>query len=295
MNYRPLGRTGIKVSLLGYGGWAIGKKGWPGVDEKEAVKTLEAAVACGINFFDTAPIYGFGRSEEVLGEVLSGMRQHLFLATKCGLRWNDRGYVQHNLTADSIRWELDQSLKRLKTDYIDLYQLHWPDKNTPLEETLETFAKLQSQGCIRHIGLCNFKAEHIEKALRHTAIASVQEQYNMLQRNAEADHLPLCRDHNLGFICYSPLAQGLLAGKFTRDYKPGSRDVRRLNPLFRNRDAFAKAIALVEKTPSCAAAQALCFLARQEAVSTMLVSMTQRRHLSANCRALNRFAHQQRT
>ncbi len=292
MNYRPLGKTGMQVSLLGYGGWALGTKGWPGVDEKEAVKTLEGAIDRGINFFDTAPIYGFGRSEEILGDVLPGKRQHIFLATKCGLRWDNRGYVKHDLTADSIRWELDQSLRRLKTDYIDLYQIHWPDKNTPLEETLKALCALRSEGCIRHIGVSNFTAENIEKALGHTGIASVQQQYNMLQRDAESSILPICRDRSLGFICYSPLAQGLLAGKFSRDYKPGKRDVRRHNPLFRSRDAFEAGITLVEKAGSCPAAQALAFVACQEAVSTMLVSMTQRRHLLENCKALTRITPQ---
>jgi len=281
----------MQVSLLGYGGWALGKKGWPGVDEKEARKTLEAAIDRGVNFFDTAPIYGFGRSEEVLGEVLLGMRQKIFIATKCGLRWDGRGYVKHDLTAASITWELEQSLKRLKTDYIDLYQIHWPDKNTPLEETLEALCRMQQQGVIRQIGVCNFTAELILQALGHAAIASVQQLYNMLERDAEAAILPLCRDQHLGFICYSPLAQGLLAGNFTRDYKPGRHDVRRLNPLYRNREAFAAGIALVENSSSSPAAEALAFVARQEAVCTLLVSMTQRKHLSENCSALARIIH----
>jgi aryl-alcohol dehydrogenase-like predicted oxidoreductase len=291
MRYRALGSSGLQVSLLGYGGWALGKKGWPGVDEKEALATLEAAIAGGINFFDTAPIYGFGRSEEVLGGALSGMRQKIFIATKCGLRWDGRGHVRHDLTADSITWELEQSLKRLKTDYIDLYQIHWPDKNTPFEETLEALGTLKKQGVIRHIGLCNFSAELIMQALGHAAIASVQQLYNMLERDVEAAILPLCSDHNLGFICYSPLAQGLLAGNFNREYKPGSRDVRRLNHLYRNREAFEAGIALVEKIKPRPAAESLAFVARQQAVSTMLVSMTQRRHLEENCRALARIIH----
>ena len=292
MEYRLLGNSGMQVSLLGYGGWALGKKGWPGVDETEARRTLEAAIDRGINFFDTAPIYGFGHSEEVLGDVLSGMRQRVFIATKCGLRWDDRGYVKHDLTADSITLELEQSLKRLKTNYIDLYQIHWPDKNTPLEETLGALSSLQKQGVIRHIGVCNFTAELILQTLGHTDIASVQQLYNMLQREAEAAILPLCRDHSLGFICYSPLAQGLLAGNFTSDYKPGRHDVRRLNPLYRNREAFEAGIAVVEKTKSSPASEALAFIARQEAVSTLLVSMTKRQHLSENCSALTRIIHQ---
>jgi aryl-alcohol dehydrogenase-like predicted oxidoreductase len=286
MHYRTLGPSGMQVSLLGYGGWALGKKGWPGVDEKEARKTLEACIGQGINFFDTAPVYGFGRSEEVFGEVLSGMRQQVIIATKCGLRWDERGYVKHNLSRDSIAWEMEHSLRRLKTDYIDLYQIHWPDRHTPLEESLEKLSELQAQGTIRHIGLSNFSPELIEKALALTHIVSVQEAYNMLQRGAEAALLPLCRRHDIGFICYSPLAQGLLGNALGPDFKPGRHDVRRLNPLYRNREFFAAGRALVEKNQPAPAATALAFVARQEAVSTMLVSMTQRKHLAENCTEL---------
>lgn len=288
MDYRPLGTTGMRVSLLGYGGWALGKKGWPDVDEKEAVRTLEAAVDKGVNFFDTAPMYGFGRSEEIIGEVLAGRRRDIFLATKCGLRRDGRGQVKHDLSPDSINREFDQSLRRLKTDYIDLYQVHWPDKHTPLEDTLEALAVLQAQGAIRHIGVCNFSAGLIAETLRHASIASVQQLYNMLQRDAEGEIMPLCSRLGLGFIAYSPLAQGLLAGNFNADYRPGSRDVRRLNPLYRNREAFVSGLAHVAGMGSRPAAAALAFVARQPAVSTVLVSMTRRRHLEENCSALAR-------
>ncbi len=286
MLYRTLGPSGMQVSLLGYGGWALGKKGWPGVDEKEALKTLEACVGQGINFFDTAPIYGFGRSEELLGETLCGMRSQVIIATKCGLRWNDRGYVKHNLSRDSILLEIEQSLRRLKTAYIDLYQIHWPDPHTPLEETLEILSELKDQGVIRHIGVSNFSPELLENALIHAGIVSVQQPYNMLQREAEADMLPMCRRLGLGFICYSPLAQGLLGGNFSDDFKPGRHDMRRLNPLYRNSAKFKAGIALVHNMKTSPAAESLAFVARQEAVSSMLVSMTQRKHLDENCTSI---------
>jgi aryl-alcohol dehydrogenase-like predicted oxidoreductase len=286
MLYRTLGQSGMQVSLLGYGGWAMGKKGWPGVDEKEARKTLEACIEMGINFFDTAPVYGFGHSEEVLGEALGSLRQQIIIATKCGLRWNDRGYVKHNLTRDSIAWEIEHSLRRLKTDYIDLYQMHWPDHQTPLEETLEKLKELKAQGVIRHIGVSNFSRELLEQARALAPIVSVQEPYNMLQRGAEAALLPLCRQLSLGFICYSPLAQGILGGNLCAAFKPGRHDIRRLNPLYRNREAFGAGMALVEKYHPDPAAAALAFVARQEAVSTILVSMTQRKHLAENCASL---------
>lgn len=286
MLYRTLGPSGMQVSLLGYGGWALGKKGWPGVDEKEARKTLEACIGQGINFFDTAPVYGFGRSEQVLGEALSGMRQQIIIATKCGLRWDEQGYVKHNLSADSIAWEIERSLRRLRTDYIDLYQIHWPDRHTPLEESLKKLSELQAQGIIRHIGVSNFSPKLLEQALSLAPVVSVQEPYNMLQREAEEALLPLCRRHCLGFICYSPLAQGMLAGNLGTAFKPGRHDVRRLNPLYRNRELFAAGLALAKKNQPGPAAAALAFVAQQEAVSTMLVSMTQRKHLAENYAAL---------
>jgi aryl-alcohol dehydrogenase-like predicted oxidoreductase len=286
MLYRTLGPSGMQVSLLGYGGWALGKKGWPGVDEKEALKTLEACIGQGINFFDTAPIYGFGRSEELLGGTLCGMRPQVIIATKCGLRWNERGNVKHNLSSDSIMQEIEQSLRRLKTDYIDLYQIHWPDRHTPLEETLETLTALKAQGVIRHIGVSNFSPDLLEKALFLAGIVSAQQPYNMLQREAEADMLPLCRRLGLGFICYSPLAQGLLGGAFGDDFKPGRHDVRRLNPLYRSSEKFKAGIELVHNLKTSPAAQSLAFVARQKGVATMLVSMTQRLHLDENCTSI---------
>ncbi len=179
MQYRDLGKSGARVSLLGYGGWALGIKGWPGVDEREAVRTAEEAVDRGVTFFDTAPVYGFGRSEELLGRILAGMRKDIFIATKCGLRWDERGRVRHDLTPASIRWEIDRSLQRLGTDYIDLYQVHWPDRHTPLAETIEELQKLQKQGAIRHIGVSNFTAGLVTETLQYAQLASVQQVYKV--------------------------------------------------------------------------------------------------------------------
>jgi len=282
MKYRKIGRSNLKVSLIGYGAWALSKKGWGDVDEREALKTVEKAVENGINFFDTAPVYGFGKSEEMLGTVLSSVRKDVIIATKCGLRWNDRGRIFHDLSREAIKKDIESSLKRLKTDYIDLYQIHWPDKKTAIEETLDVLSELKNDGLIRHVGVSNFNIELLEKSIDRTEITSLQSLYNLLQREAETELLPFCNENKIGFICYSPLAQGILSGKISRDFKPGKHDVRRLNPLFRNRDKFNQAIDFTEKLPSPTAVSALKFLSEKKGVSSILVSMTRIKHLIEN-------------
>lgn len=286
MRYTKLGQSDLNVSLLGYGAWALGKKGWPGVDEQEAVRTIELALNHGVNFFDTAPVYGFGRSEEMLGEVLNAVRKSVILATKCGLRRDDRGRVFHDLSRDAIYKDIEGSLKRLKTDYIDLYQIHWPDKKRPLEETFKTLNSLREQNIIRYIGVCNFNIVLLKHAMTLGEIISIQNVYNMLQKDVETEHLPFCRTQELGFICYSPLAQGILAGGITDGFKPGKHDIRRLNPLFRNKIKLLECIAFTRTLPHPPASAALSFLARQQGVSSILVSMTRRTHLLENIRAL---------
>lgn len=287
MQYRRLGKSDLQVSLLGYGAWALGKKGWPDVDEREARNALETCLEHGINFFDTAPVYGFGRSEERLGEILSGVRHQVILATKCGLRWDNRGRVFHDLSSDALHSDIHASLARLKTDYIDLYQIHWPDRRTPLQETMETLNSLKAQGIIRHIGVCNFTAELLTEARQYSDITSVQCLYNMLQQDAAKDLLPCCREHGLGVLCYSPLAQGILGGKFRDDFKPGKHDIRHLNPLFKNTKRFRDAVAFSQSLPEPPAAAALGFLAGQAGVSSILVSMTRPEHVLENIKAID--------
>ena len=194
-----------------------------------------------MNCFDTAPGYGNGHSEKVLGRALKGKRQQVVIATKCGLRWDDsEGYfffeatdssgnvrrVYRNLSRNSIIYECEQSLKRLQTDVIDLYQCHWPDETTPLEETMEALIKLKKEGKIRAIGVSNFTIEMIKECLRYDDIASAQPKYNLLTRDIEKDVLPFCRENNIGIISYGPIAQGLLTGKVTMDRKFHKDDLR---------------------------------------------------------------------
>jgi aryl-alcohol dehydrogenase-like predicted oxidoreductase len=282
MEYRKLGQSNLEVSLIGYGGWALSGKGWGDVNKKEALETVEKSIENGINFFDTAPVYGFGKSEELLGILLSSVRKKVIIATKCGLRWDDRGRVFHDLTRDAVLRDIESSLARLKTDYIDLYQIHWPDKKTELNETLDTLNELKKDGVIRFIGLSNFNTELLGKATDLAEITSLQALYNMLQRDAEREFLPFCKKNRVGFICYSPLAQGILSGKINEDFKPGRHDVRRFNPLFRSRDKFRECIAFTKELSSSTGFKALKFLADKEEVSSILISMTKVKHLMEN-------------
>jgi len=249
MQYRQLGSSGLMISLISCGTWALGGRGWGAHNEREACAALEACLECGINFFDTAPVYGFGRSEQVLGEVLPGVRSRVIIATKCGLAWNDSGQVRHDLSRDGLRRDLEASLQRLKTDYIDLYQVHWPDRRVPLEETLDELRGFQRSGAVRHIGVCNFSAQLLQRVCDLAPVVSVQQLYNLLQQDEARDVLPLCREHALGFIAYSPLAQGVLAGEMDADVRPGLRDVRRRNPLYRDPARFEQAVRFAAGLP----------------------------------------------
>ena len=293
MRYQQLGNSDLHVSRIGYGAWALGGRGWGRYHEGEARRALEACLECGINFFDTAPVYGFGRSEQMLGEVLAGARSEILIATKCGLVWNDSGQVRHDLSRETLRRDLEASLQRLKTDYIDLYQIHWPDRRTPLEETLDELLSFQRAGVVRHIGVSNFSALQLQSACALAGIVSVQQLYNLLQRDAAEEVLPVCRQNGLGFIAYSPLAQGVLAGGMDARNRPGRHDVRRRNPLYRSPENFEEAVRYANSLSQPGAIAALRFLLEQPEVSSVLIGMTQRKHVELNMQALD--CHQARS
>lgn len=287
MLYQQLGSSNLNVSRIGYGAWALGGRGWGNHNEREALRALEACLECGINFFDTAPIYGFGCSEQVLGEVLSGVRPEVLIATKCGLVWNESKQVRHDLSRDALRRGLEASLQRLNTDYIDLYQIHWPDKRTPLEETLDELVSFQRAGVVRHIGVSNFSAQQLQQACELADIVSVQQLYNLLQRDSASDVLPACRAKNLGFIAYSPLAQGVLGGEMNESSRPGRHDVRRRNSLYRSSENFEQALRYADSLSGPGALAALRFVLEQPGVTCAIVGMTQRRHVELNIKALD--------
>jgi aryl-alcohol dehydrogenase-like predicted oxidoreductase len=256
MKYRKLGSSGIDISAIGFGAWAIGGWMWGGADENLAIGAIHAALDAGINLIDTAPMYGYGRSEEIVGRALQGRRDKAVIATKCGMVWDreegefyfhadEKGIqsresqkkVYKNLRPSSIRDEIEKSLKRLQTDCIDLYQTHWQDKTTPIADTMAELLKLKAEGKIRAIGLCNATVDHIKQ---YGTIDSDQEKFSMLDQNlATGGQLDFCRENNVAVLAYSPLANGLLTGKISADRKFNPGDLRAMNMRFR-KDNIAK-------------------------------------------------------
>ena len=262
MHYRKLGSSDLQVPVISFGAWAIGGWLWGGSDDDAAIRALHAAIDHGINLIDTAPIYGMGHSETVLGRAIADRRDRVIIATKCGLRWDlDEGEkffdtrdncgnpraIYKNLRPESIRWECEQSLRRLGVDCIDLYQCHWPDATTPLADTMGVLMDLVKEGKIRWIGVSNFTPAMMEECLRHGEIVSDQPEYSALVRKIEKDVLPFCREHNIGILAYSPIAQGLLTGKVTPDREFPEGDLRRTKPLF-SRPNRLKVGSLLDKT-----------------------------------------------
>jgi aryl-alcohol dehydrogenase-like predicted oxidoreductase len=238
MNTKQLGKSDLYITPIGFGAWAIGGSGWEfgwgEQDDKASIAAIHRALELGVNWIDTAAVYGMGHSEEVVAAALkswSGPRPYVF--TKCGLLWDDKGYVNRNLKADSIRRECENSLRRLKVDRIDLYQIHWPTEQ--LEEGWGEMARLQKEGKVRWIGVSNFDAGQMRRAAKIAPITSVQPPYSLVRREIEADVLPYSYLHNIGVIVYSPMQSGLLTGAMTRERiaKLPDSDWRSRDPEFR--------------------------------------------------------------
>jgi len=220
MEYRKLGE--LEVSVIGYGAWGIGGAPfWRTEGDKKSIASIKKSFDLGINFFDTAPVYGFGHSEELIGKALKPVRDKVILATKCGLRWckESLSSLRKDASRKSILEEIDLSLKRLDTDRIDLYQVHWPDAETTQQETMETLLEIQEQGKIRCIGVSNYSAAQIKECLKYGKIVSLQPEYSLLAREIEKETVSLCIEHGIGIIAYSPLSSGVLTGKYDKDTK----------------------------------------------------------------------------
>jgi len=218
MQTRPLGRNGPNLSVVGLGAWAMGGDGWMGSwgpqDESESIATIHAALDAGINWIDTAPIYGLGRSEEVVGKAIASRRDEVFVATKVTNRWHEDRSLFRSGAADSIVAECDQSLARLGIEHIDLLQVHQPPTDVPIEETWTALADLQDAGKVRHLGLSNASVDDHERCLAIRHVDSTQPHYNLLLRGIEDGILDLCGDHGIGVIPYGPMYEGLLSGTF---------------------------------------------------------------------------------
>ncbi|HEX9831075.1 MAG TPA: aldo/keto reductase [Thermodesulfobacteriota bacterium] len=218
MEYRRLGSSDLELSEIGFGCWAMGG-GWGQIDDRESIATARRAIDLGINFFDTADIYGFGHSEKMLAQALGARRKDVIVATKVGLAWDQHGCLFRSSSGYHIMQAVEASLRRLKTDYIDLYQIHWPDSNTPFEITMKVMDDLIKSGKVRYMGVSNFTVKQIRECMKVRTIESHQPPYNLFMRDIEKDLLPFCRKNEIGVLAYGPLAYGLLTGKFTRDTK----------------------------------------------------------------------------
>lgn len=221
MQTRNLGNSDLKITPIGVGAWAMGGGqwafSWGSQDDNASIAAIHTALDAGVNWIDTAAVYGLGHSEEVVGRAIKGRSQRPYIFTKCSRVWNEKGEIGHSLKSASIRKELEASLRRLNVDVIDLYQIHWPQPDEDIEEGWRTLVELQKEGKGRYIGISNFNVEQMERAERIAPITSLQPNYNIVTREIEKAVLPYCREQNIGVIVYAPMKSGLLTGKMTRE------------------------------------------------------------------------------
>lgn len=251
MQTRQLGKTDMRLTTVGLGTWAMGgpwEYGWGPQDDEEAVASILEALDQGINWIDTAPAYGLGHSEELLGRALRQTKHKPYIATKCGILWNDKREKVVHLKRDSVRRECHDSLRRLGVERIDLYQMHWPDPEPDIEEAWEEMARLAEEGKVRYIGVSNFSVQQMERVAPIHPISSLQPPYSMLHREAERDLLGYCAQHGIGVIVYSPMQRGLLTGAFSRERLAALApdDHRRRAPEFQE-PQFGATLELVEE------------------------------------------------
>ena len=221
MQKRQLGTSDLHITPLGVGAWAMGGAGWAfawgSQDASQSIAAIRAALDAGINWIDTAAVYGLGHAEEVVARALEGISPRPYVFTKCARNWNERDEIVKCLKHDSIRKELEDSLRRLKVDVIDLYQIHWPEPDEDLEEGWATLAELKQEGKVRHIGVSNFSVDQIRRAEKIAPITSVQPPYSMVSPEAEESILPYAAEHRIGVVVYAPMKSGLLTGAMTRE------------------------------------------------------------------------------
>ncbi|MCC9605840.1 aldo/keto reductase [Blastopirellula sp. JC732] len=280
MKTRPLGQSGIEASVVAFGAWAIGGWTWGGADEKESIAAIHAFLDAGGNLIDTAPVYGFGASEEVVGKAIADRRDKVVLATKCSMRWDlsdeqvKRAKKRFSTTRQNVDWsgekteesfdvyiysgrdgirqEVERSLKRLQTDVIDLYQTHWQLDATPIEERMGALEELKKEGKIRAIGVSNATPEQMDEYRKYGQLDSDQEKYSMLDRGMESTNLAKCASDNIAFLAYSPLAQGLLTGKITPEREYAEGDQRLFKERFKP-DNVRQVLAMLEPMQAIAA------------------------------------------
>ena len=293
MKTKQLGNSDLYITPIGFGAWAIGGSGWEfgwgDQDDKTSVAAIHRALELGVNWIDTAAVYGMGHSEQIVGFALqtwSGARPYVF--TKCGLRWDERGYVHRSLSAASIRRECEDSLRRLSVDVIDLYQIHWPTDD--LEEGWNAMAQLQKEGKVRWIGVSNFGVEELRRAQKIAPITSLQPPYSLVHREVEREILPYCRSNGIGVIVYSPMASGLLTGAMTRERAASlpasdwrSRDVEFTEPrLSRNLALVERLREVGERVQRPAGQVAIAWTLRNPAVTGAIVGARNAKQVEGN-------------
>ncbi|HUB31558.1 MAG TPA: aldo/keto reductase [Bryobacteraceae bacterium] len=238
MEKKRLGNSDLELTPIGVGAWAMGGGGWKFAwgpqDDDQSIAAIHAALDGGVNWIDTAAVYGLGHSEEVVARALAGRSNRPYVFTKCERVWNDAGEISARLKADSIRRECENSLRRLKVDVIDLYQIHWPDPDPDIEEGWNALAALKKEGKLRWIGVSNFNVSHLERCVKIAPVTSLQPPYSAVSPETGQEILPFCGRHGIGVIVYSPMKNGLLSGKMTRERIAAfpADDFRRRNPAF---------------------------------------------------------------
>lgn len=291
MERRKLGTNGPEITTIGFGCWAMGGAGWAGSwgsqDDRESTEAIHAALEYGINWFDTAAVYGLGHSEEVLGKALGDRRKDVIVATKFGTVWDDSGNLKDRAAYDSVLRECDASLKRLGTDYIDLYQQHWPDsEGTPVEDTMRALNDLIAAGKIRYAGVSNYDVPLLERALRRLQLTSLQPKFNLFFREVEREVLPFCREHGMGVVAYSPLASGLLGGTYTPDKTFDDGDWRAHDPNFtgeglrRNVAKVDRLASIAERFGKTVPQLAVAWVLSNPAVTSAIVGVRRPDHIS---------------
>jgi len=307
MEYRSLGNSEVKISPIAFGAWAIGGWMWGGTDREDAIAAIHASLDQGVTTIDTAPVYGFGLSEEIVGAALKRKdRTKIQLLTKFGLRWDaDEGkvqvetkhpdgsvtYVRRYAKKESVIKECEDSLKRMETDYIDLLQIHWPDLDTPIEETMEAVAHLLEQGKIRAAGVCNYSEEQVEEAQKAVNIVSNQVPYSMVNRGIEKDVIPQAEEHDMTILAYSPLQRGLLTGKITPDYEFAEGDHRPRTPQFQpafiqKTNAFLKDVQPIADKYELSLAQLVINWTTRQPTVAALVGARNAKQATENAQAL---------
>lgn len=245
MRYRKLGKSDLNISVVGLGTWAIGGDFWGNVDDNESIKAIQKSLDSGANLIDTAPAYGDGHSEIVVGKAIKGRRDDAIIATKIGVLRDGPDYIRC-LKPESMIKEVEKSLKLLGIETIDLYQIHWPDVDTPLDDTLEALIKMHKEGKFRWLGVSNFSPELMKQVMPHIDLVSLQPPFSMLDRSIEDEILPFCIDNNIGVLSYGSLGGGILTGKFTKRPKFDKDDKRgNFYPYF-SKDTWPKSSALVD-------------------------------------------------